>query len=88
MNNTNLSLFPEEYPEVEADPMAPAQEEPETFVLTSAIGQDFVINRCTCNQLIMVDPTFAPFNLPQDCLCEACNPKFKEKYLKYLKLKL
>jgi hypothetical protein len=91
MKNPNLSLFPEEYPEREyycptLEPDEPI--EPETAEIPEALGSDFVIKKCRCRQLLLVDPAFAHLNLKRDLICECCNPGLAKKYLNYLKMNL
>lgn len=91
MKNPNLSLFPDEYPERECytatvEPDEPI--EPETAEIPDALGSDFVIKKCRCRQLLLVDPAYAHLNLKRDLICECCNPGLAKKYLNYLKMNL
>lgn len=53
------------------------------------IGDNFIIVKClTCSQMIMVDPEYYPLDAHQDKICECCNEKYQEKYMRYLKIKL
>jgi hypothetical protein len=53
------------------------------------IGDNFVVVKClTCDQMIMVDPEFYELDAHQDKICECCNEKYQDKYMKFLKLKL
>ena len=84
-----LSLFPEEYPEPEEINIAEViPEEIEQPEIPSAIGGDFVINKCHCRQLLLVDPAYAHLHLKRDMICEACNPQIAKKYLQFLKMNL
>jgi hypothetical protein len=91
MPNLNLSLFPDEYPEREYYTATVEQDEPiepEPAEIPEALGSDFVIKKCRCRQLLLVDPAYAHLNLKRDLICECCNPGLAKKYLNYLKMNL
>jgi hypothetical protein len=53
------------------------------------IGDNFIVVKClSCSQMIMVDPEYYPLDAYQDKICECCNGKYQDKYMRYLKLKL
>ena len=53
------------------------------------IGDNFVVVKCfNCTQLILVDPEYYDLDLYQDKICECCNEKYQEKYMRFLKLKI
>ena len=53
------------------------------------LGKPFKVVRCKrCSQLIMVDPTYFHLKLHRDTICEACDPKQADKYLRFIKLNI
>jgi len=55
--------------------------------IPTAMGKPFVVDSCyNCSQLILIHPDRYRPDLGE--LCEACNDKTANKYMRFLKLKL